>query len=65
MYMYQEQVMKKEGRGKERALTTHLIKFRIYTHVSSITKFNPYDLCTHLKMVEPLGLVRLVQITSI
>ena len=57
--------MRKEGRGKEHATTTHLIKFHIYTHVSSITKVNLYDLCTHFEMAEPLGLVRSVQIASV
>ena len=35
--------MRKEGRGKERATTTHLIKIHVFTHASRVTKFSPYD----------------------
>ena len=48
--------MRKEGRGKERATTTHLIKIHVFTHASRVTKFSPYYFCTHSKWQSFLGL---------
>ena len=39
---YQERIIEKKGRGRERETTTHLIKFPVFTHASRVTKFR-YD----------------------
>ena len=44
--IWQECIMRKEERGEERDMTTHLIKIQIFTHASRVTKFSPYELCT-------------------
>ena len=38
--LYQERIMRKEGRGVECDTTTHLIKIQIFTHASHVTKFS-------------------------
>ena len=50
----QECIMRKEGRGKERETTMHLINF---THASRVTNFSPYELCTVQRVFEIPGLV--------
>ena len=40
----------RKGEGREHAMTTHLIKIRVFTHSSRVTKFS--------SMSEPLGLVQ-------
>ena len=39
--------MRREGEGKERAMTMHLIKIHVFTHGSHVTIFSLYDLCTY------------------
>ncbi len=41
--LYQERIIEKKGRGRERETTTHLIKIQIFTHASRVTKFS----CTY------------------
>ena len=43
----QERILRKEERGEERKMTTHLIKIQIFTHASRVTKFSLYELCTY------------------
>ena len=35
--------MRKEERGEERDMTTHLIKFQVFTHASCVTNFSTFS----------------------
>jgi hypothetical protein len=37
---HQECIIEKEGRGREREMTTHLVKIPVFTHTSRVTKFS-------------------------
>ena len=36
--------MRKEGRGEERDMTTHLIKFHVFIHASYVTNFSKHTI---------------------
>jgi hypothetical protein len=54
----QERIIKKEGRGRERETTTHLIKITVFTHASRVTKFSmlglrPRQISLEFRLVQP------------
>ena len=49
--------MRKEGRVKERAMITHLIKIHVLTYASRVTKYLAHTtFCTHSKWQSLLGM---------
>ena len=54
---FQERIIEKKGRGRERETTTHLIKIPVFTHASRVTKFSTFILRRRQRSLE----FRLVQ----
>ena len=50
--------MRKEGRGEERDMTTHLIKFQVFTHAGRVTNFSTHNNTTSTSSTRGLCLVR-------
>ena len=54
--VHPKHIMRREGRGKERAMTMHLINIHVFTHGSRVTKYSLYDLFTYLRCQSLWGL---------